>query len=129
MSDLDDDFMRRTLDESESRFQRALRRNDIDDLDAILHEDAEFVGPDGATLDKSADLTAHRAGTFVLDAMDELSRRLQVIGGVGITRVKLHLRGSIANAPLDAVLIYTRTWLRHGENWTIIAAHASVVPA
>jgi hypothetical protein len=37
MTGLDDDFARGTLDESESRFLRAFRRNDVDDLDRLTN--------------------------------------------------------------------------------------------
>ena len=117
------------LDDAESEFLQAFRTNDIDALDAILHADVEFVGPDGSILDKDADMASHRAGELKIESVDELSRRVQVIGGIGITRVKLHIKASVGASPLDAVLMYTRTWLNQDDRWLIVAAHGSILPA
>lgn len=118
-----------SLDEAESEFLRAFRANDIDGLDSILHADVEFVGPDGSIIDKDADMASHRAGDLDIESVDELSRRVQVVGGIGITRVKLHFRASVGGSPLDAVLMYSRTWLNQDGRWSIVAAHGSILPA
>ena len=116
-----------SLNEAESEFLRAFRVNDIDGLDSILHADVEFVGPDGAIVDKNADMASHRAGDLEIESVDELSRRVQVIGGIGITRVKLHIKASVGGSPLDAVLMYSRTWLDQDDRWSIVAAHGSIL--
>lgn len=119
----------RSLDEAESEFLRAFRANDIDGLDSILHPDVEFVGPDGSIIDKDADMASHRAGDLDIEFVDELSRRVQVVGGIGITRVKLHIKARVGGSPLDAVLMYSRTWLNQDDRWLIVAAHGSILPA
>jgi ketosteroid isomerase-like protein len=116
------------LDASESRFLDALRRNDLDELDGLLHERVRFVGPDGVTIDKAADMAAHRSGFLAFTAVHELQRDVQVFGSVGITRVRLRLEGTVGGEPLDAQLAYTRTWHKAGAEWIIIAAHGSAVP-
>lgn len=117
-----------SLDEAESEFLRAFGVNDIDGLDSILHADVEFVGPDGSIIDKDADMASHRAGDLEIESVDELSRRVQIIGGIGITRVKLHIKASVGGSPLDEVLMYSRTWLNQNGRWSIIAAHGSILP-
>lgn len=119
----------RSLDEAESEFLRAFRANDIDGLDSILHADVEFVGPDGSIIDKDADMASHRAGDLDIESVDELCRRVQVVGGIGITRVKLHIKASVGGSPLDAVLMNSRTWLNQDDRWLIVAAHGSILPA
>lgn len=119
----------RSLDDAESEFLRAFRTNDIDALDAILHPDVRFVGPDGSVMDKNADMASHRAGELEIEAVDELDRQVQVIAGIGITRLKLHIIARVGETPLDAVLMYTRTWLEQDGRWSIVAAQGSIVPA
>ncbi len=116
------------LGAAESHFQDALRRNDIDELDGLLHDHVRFLGPDGLTIDKAADMAAHRSGSLVFTEVHELQRDVQVFDSVGITRVTLHLAGKVGGEPLDAQLAYTRTWHKQGAAWTIVAAHGSVVP-
>jgi ketosteroid isomerase-like protein len=116
------------LSAAESRFQDALRRNDVEELDGLLHDDVRFLGPDGLTIDKATDMAAHRSGAFVFHTVHELERDVQMFGSAGITRVTLHLAGKVDGEPLDARLAYTRTWQKEGAAWTIVAAHGSVVP-
>ena len=116
------------LHEAETRFQRALSANDIDELDRMLHADVRFTGPDGLTIDKAADLAFHRDQAFTLTTVDELDREAQVIDGVGITRATLHLVGTVGEQEVDMVLAYTRTWLPSENGWLIVAAHGSVAP-
>jgi ketosteroid isomerase-like protein len=122
------DHLATSLHAAETKFQDALRRNDVEDLDAILHDDVRFVGPDGLTIDKAADLAAHESGSLTFSAVTELRREVQVFGQLGVTRVALHLVGRAGGEPLDAELAYTRAWHREANDWIIVAAHGSVVP-
>ncbi|WP_157155931.1 MULTISPECIES: nuclear transport factor 2 family protein [unclassified Diaminobutyricimonas] len=117
-----------SLDAAESRFQDALRRNDLEELDGLLHENVRFVGPDGMTIDKATDLAAHRSGSLVFAEVFELQREVQVFDSVGVTRATLRLVGEAGGERLDADLAYTRTWQKLHDTWTIVAAHGSVVP-
>ncbi|GIG69298.1 nuclear transport factor 2 family protein [Phytomonospora endophytica] len=122
-----DRFNTTTLNDAESRFQTALLNNDVSALDAFLHEDVRFTGPDGSTIDKAADMAAHRAQTLLLTEVGEVSREVQVIDGIGVTRAVLHLVGTVADDKIDATLAYTRTWAPSANGWVIAAAHGSVV--
>lgn len=115
------------LDAAESRFQEVLAENDLAGLDVFLDEDVRFVAPDGTIIGKEEDLAAHRSGVLVINEVTELRREVQVIGGVGITRVALHLFGVAGGIPLDADLVYTRVWRRDSDGWVIIAAHGSAL--
>jgi len=116
------------LHEAESRLQGAIRTHDVEALDALLHQEVRFVGPDGLAVDKATDLAAHRSGFLSFDEVTELQRDLQVFGDVGVTRVTLRLVGEAGGQPLDAELAYTRTWQRRADSWIVVAAHGSVVP-
>lgn len=115
-----------SLQDAESAFQKAFLKGDVAALEAILHPDVRYVGPDGVTVDRKADLDARRSGVLVLDDVDELNRQVQVFGSVGVTRVILHLVGSVAGEPIDASLVYTRTWQHTDDGWVVVAAHASL---
>lgn len=124
-----DGFDTTTLNDAESRFQTALLDNDVAALDAFLHEEVRFTGPDGATIDKAADMAAHRARTLVLTEVGEVGREVQVIDGIGVTRAVLHLVGTVGDDKLDATVAYTRTWVPSANGWVIAAAHGSLVSA
>jgi Domain of unknown function (DUF4440) len=118
-----DEFTEATLHEAETRFQQALLVNDVTALERFLHEEVRFTGPDGLTIDKAADMAAHRSQAFTLTVVDELDRDVQVIGGVGITRATLHLLGATGEQEFDVVLAYTRTRIPSEHGWLVVAAH------
>lgn len=115
-----------SLHEAESAFQVAFRTGDVVALEELLHPDVRYVGPDGIPVDRAADLAARRSGVLVLDEVVELDREVQVFGPVGVSRVLLHLVGSVSDQPIDATLIYTRTWQWVEGRWIVVAAHASL---
>ncbi len=119
-SDLD------SLDAAETALQRALLVNDVAALDDMLHDQVRFSGPDGLTINKQQDMDAHRRGELVFSAVDQLERDTQVIDGVGISRAELRLVGTVAGAPVDVTVVYTRTWLPTPAGWLIVAAHGSL---
>ena len=118
-------FTETTLDAAETAFQAALLAGDADTLDATLHDRVRFTGPDGSTVDKAADMATHRSGAIRLTTVEESTRDVQVIEGVGVTRALLHLVGTIAGDPVDLTLAYTRTWIPSPTGWVVIAAHGS----
>jgi hypothetical protein len=115
-----------SLHEAETRFQRVLLANDVAAFDHFLHPNVRFTGPDGVTIDKTADMESHRSQALTLTVVDELRREVQVIDGVGITRATLHLVGAAGEQEIDTVLAYTRTWLSSKGRWLVIAAHAGL---
>ncbi|WP_285664718.1 nuclear transport factor 2 family protein [Actinorhabdospora filicis] len=122
-----DRFNTTTLNEAENRFQAAMLDNDVSALDAFLHDEVRFTGPDGSTIDKAADLAVHRSRTLLLSEIDELGREVQVIGGIGVTRVTLRVVGTLAGDKIEATMAYTRTWIPADNGWVIAAAHGSLV--
>lgn len=115
-----------SLDAAETAFQHAMLTNDVAALDAMLHAQVRFIGPDGVTIDKQQDIDAHRRGELIFSTVDEVERDTQVIDGIGITRAELHLVGRVAGAPVDGTLFYTRVWFQTAAGWLILAAHGSV---
>lgn len=114
-----------SLDAAESRFQSAQIEHDLDELDALLHDELRFTGPDGAIGGKDDDLAAHRAGVYDWDAVEQIGREVQILEGVGITRASMSFRGRVAGQPFSGLLSYTRTWAWTAEGWRIVAAHVS----
>ncbi|HEY0217173.1 MAG TPA: nuclear transport factor 2 family protein [Cellulomonas sp.] len=118
-----------SLLDAEHTLQDALRTRDVATLDALLDDRVRYVGPDGGTMDKAADLEAHRSGALRLDRVEELEVEAQVFDGAGITRVVLALSGEDRGIGFEATMTYTRTWCRSVDSptgWVVVAAHASV---
>lgn len=114
-----------SLDASESALQRAVRAGDVDTLDRLLDDEVRYVGPDGVVTSKAADLAIHRSRTLALVELRQLRRESQLLGAIGITRVWLQLRGSYGDGPLDAQMVYTRTWRWAEGRWRVVAAQGA----
>ena len=104
-----------------------MRASDVEALDRLLHPELVAVGPDGRLVDKAGDLDAHRSGVFTITELEEEDVRVKVIGTTAITFVVLRVSGTIAGGEVGGRLRYTRTWVRDGGCWRVVAA-TSVQP-
>lgn len=111
----------------ERALQAAQSASDVAELDRLLHPELLAVGPDGRLVDKEADLAAHRSGFFEITELSEEELRVKVHGDVAVTFVVLRIRGSIGDADVSARMRYTRTWIREGGSWRVVAAHIGPV--
>jgi ketosteroid isomerase-like protein len=107
----------------ERALQAAMRASDVEALDRLLHPELVAVGPDGRLVDKAGDLDAHRSGVFTITELVEEDVRVKVIGTTAITFVVLRVSGTIAGDEVGGRLRYTRTWVRDGDCWRVVAAH------
>jgi ketosteroid isomerase-like protein len=115
----------RTVLVEERALQAAMLAGDVDELDRLLHPELLAVGPDGQMIDKAGDLAAHRSGVFKVIELNEEEVRVKVFGDMAVTFVVLIIRGAIEEAEVSGRMRYTRTWLREGGVWRVVAAHIS----
>jgi ketosteroid isomerase-like protein len=111
------------LGRAEDRLQDAVRAADVAGLDALLHDDLLATGPDGRVVTKQEDVAGYAAGTFRVDAFEELERRTRVFGTTGVTLVLARVTGRSGATPFDVRMRYTRTWAHDGGRWRVVAAH------
>jgi ketosteroid isomerase-like protein len=112
---------------AERALQRAMRSSDVGALERLLHPELIAVGPDGRLVDRAADLAAHESGVFEIAELEEEDLRVNVVGDTAITFVVLRIRGTIDGADASGPMRYTRTWVRDGGDWRVVAAH--IAPA
>ncbi|MFW6695692.1 nuclear transport factor 2 family protein [Streptomyces sp. MAR4 CNX-425] len=118
-----------TLRAAERRLQAAQLASDVGALDELLADDVLFTGPDGSLSTKADDLRAHETGHQVLTALKEEDLRVRATPHAGVTWFLGALEGSVGGRPLTARMRYTRTWLRDGGDWRVIAAQATFAGA
>ena len=123
------DAEERTVLLAERAFQAAMLASDADELDRLLHPELLAVGPDGQMIDKAGDLASHRSGVFKITELSEEQVRVKVLGDTAVTFVVLRIRGSIDEAEISGRMRYTRTWIRDGGVWRVVAAHISPASA
>jgi hypothetical protein len=117
-----------SLNAAETELQVAVRDRDTSTLEALLHDEVRFTGPDGTVIDKETDLASHREGNLQIVGLDEVSRETQLFGDTGITRVVIDLAASAGDQEVSARLAYTRAWRFGDDGWQVIAAHGTAIP-
>ncbi len=116
-----------TLCDAETRFQAAQVEGDVDVLDALLHEDVTFIGPDGSLGTKADDLRAHRDGVIDVTTSEVTQLLTHVHGSVGIAHVLCRMKGTFLGEPFNNRMAYSRTWVWTDGGWRVVAAHVMVV--
>jgi ketosteroid isomerase-like protein len=122
---VDDTAQERSVLVEERALQAAMLASDLQELERLLHPELLAVAPDGALIDRAADLAAHRSGVFEISELDEEDVRVKVLGDLAVTFVVLRIRGTIEDADVSGRMRYTRTWTRDGGTWRVFAAHIS----
>jgi ketosteroid isomerase-like protein len=117
-----------TVVAAERALQAAMRASDVAALERLLHPDLLAVAPDGSLVDRAADLAAHRSGRFAIAAIEERELEVRVAGDAAVTLVVLDVTGTIDGADASGRLRYTRTWVRDGGEWRVLAAHIAPAP-
>jgi hypothetical protein len=120
----DDPSVLADLERAELALQAAQLASDVAGLDALLHPDLTFVGPDGSLSSKSDDLEVHRTGAMRLDRSDPEDLVVRVNDGVGVTVLTARLAGAYLGQEFDGRMRYTRTWARGPAGWRVVAAQA-----
>ena len=114
---------------ADRRLQAAQRDADVDALDALLHPRVVGAGPDGTVFGKEDDLEGYRSGALRITRLVEESIDVQDDGLTGITRVVAAVDAVQGGTEVSARLRYTRLWVRHDEQWRVLAATLVPVPS
>jgi ketosteroid isomerase-like protein len=111
---------------SERSLLEAMRTNDVERLDTLLHEDLLFNTPDGVTATKAMDLANYRSGNIHLQTVAASDQIVHVIGDTAVVAVTVELKGNYLGQVLNGTFRYIRAWKRDDDGWKVIAG--SVVP-
>lgn len=110
---------------AERRLQAAQRGSDVVELDRLLDDRLIFTGPGGRIFTKADDLRMHRTGEQKITRVDEEELIVLVAGDTGITCFLGTLAGTLSGTDFTARIRYTRTWIRDGDGWRLLAVHVS----
>jgi hypothetical protein len=108
---------------AERRLQKAQLAGDVEALDTLLDDRLLAVGPDGSTFTKADDLEIHRSGALKITVLDEEALDLVVDDTLGVTRATFTTEAMQDGELVARRLTYTRTWVRAGGEWRVLAAH------
>jgi len=60
---------------------------------------------------KRDDLAAHQSGTLMIEVLTPSEEHIQLIGGVAIVNVRMHISGSYAGVSSESDFRFTRVWV------------------
>lgn len=106
--------------EAERRLLESMEKNNIDDLNELLHDELLFVIPTGQTVTKEMDLSNMRSGNLKIEAVSSSEQEINLLGDNAIVSVVIHLKGAYLGQPIDGKFKYIRIWKWFGSKWKVI---------
>ena len=109
-------------------YQDAVKRNDADAMQKILHPDFLLVLGDGRRFGRDDLLKDARRGRFIYELQDEVpdSQSVMVWGDTAIVTAKLRLKGLNDGTPFDRTLWFSDTYVRTDRGWRYLFGQASL---
>lgn len=109
-------------------YQDAVKRNDAEAMQKILHPDFRLVLGDGRRFGRDDLLNDARRGRFIYELQDEVpdSQSVMVWGDTAIVTAKLRLKGLNDGKPFDRTLWFSDTYVRTDRGWRYLFGQASL---
>ena len=107
--------------ECENKLLTAILNNDIETLEALLHDDLIFTIPNGDVINKSIDIESHRSGLLTVHNISLLDQRINSFDDISVVTIVLQLQGKYAEQKIDGKFRYLRIWKRFNKSWKVIA--------
>jgi hypothetical protein len=106
---------------SEDRLLEAMKTNNVELLDQLLHDQLLFNGPTGETVTKAMDLKNYRSGNINLHTVEASDQMLSMIGDDVVAVVTVEIRGNYLGQEIDGKFRYLRVWKQFENTWKVIA--------
>ena len=109
-------------------FQRAVKNNDADAMDAILHDQYFLVLGDGrvVTREELLDGARNRQNIYEIQDEDSGTQTVRVWGDTAVVTARLWIRGTRAGMPFERRLWFGDTYVRTADGWKYAFAQASL---
>ena len=114
--------------ELDRNYQEAVKRNDADAMDRILHPQFELVLGDGRRASRAhlLDLARNKTINYELQDEEEGSQTVIVAGDTAIVTAKLLLKGIARGEKIDRTLWFSDTYVRTPSGWLYLFGQASL---
>ena len=112
--------------ELDTRYQLAVKSNDVATMDRILADDFVLVTGRGTTATKADLLDDARSGAAVYEHQEDTQQRVRVWGDTAVVTALLWLKGTRAGKPFDYKLWFSDTYVRTPAGWRYVFGQASL---
>jgi ketosteroid isomerase-like protein len=115
-----------TIEMLEEKLRQAMLTSDVHTLDQLIADDLAFTAPNGTVINKQMDMESHRSGQTKFTSIKILEQQAHDYGACIVVMVRAELSGVFNEQAFSGIYCYTRVWMKHQEQWRIIAGHASL---
>ena len=109
-------------------YQAAVKRNDADTMDKILHEQYALVLGSGQVVSREELLNSARSGQYEFEIQDEDpgTQVVRVWGDTAVVTARLRIKGWKSGDPFERLLWFSDTYVRTPAGWRYAFAQASL---
>ncbi len=124
----DPEFDRARVAALDLTFQDAVKRNDADAIDAILHPNFALVLGDGTVVSREVLIDEARQGCCRYEIQDELpgTQKVRIWGDTAVVTACLRIKGERDGHPFDRTLWFSDTYVHTRDGWKYAFAQASL---
>jgi ketosteroid isomerase-like protein len=112
--------------ELDTRYQAAVKQNDVAAMDRLLAEDFVLVTGSGKTYGKADLLEEARSGRMVYERQEDSSQKVRIWGDTAVVTAKLWAKGTENGRPFDYTLWFSDTYVRTRHGWRYAFGQASL---
>lgn len=95
---------------AENNLIDAMKINDVDALDDLLHDDLLFITPDGQTITKKMDIDSHKSRTMIIEKINPTIEKINLIGDTAIVTIVIDTKGKMLGQPIEGKFRFIRFW-------------------
>ena len=103
--------------------ERAMIKNDADEIESFLADDWIIVGPDGAAIDKAHFVSLIRSGKLSHEAMDSEEFRVRVYGTTAIVTALTSSKARYMNQEFSTRERATDVFIKLDGKWRCVITH------
>ena len=109
-------------------FQAAVKRNDAEAMDEILHEQYALVRGNGEVVSREELLNSARSGDYQFEIQDEDpgTQVVRVWGDTAVVTARLRIKGNKSGEPFERLLWFSDTYVRTPGGWRYAFAQVSL---
>lgn len=109
------------IESLEAKLIEAIRKNDLEFLEHIIHKDLLFLAPNGETITKEMDLKSHRSGEMVVDHLDVKIEELRIVEDSAVVVLHYNTKGRMLGQLFEGNFRYIRIWKNTEEGPKVLA--------
>ncbi|MCG6138807.1 MAG: nuclear transport factor 2 family protein, partial [Nostoc sp. LLA-1] len=102
---------------NEKNLLSAMKTNNVELLDQLLHDELLFNGPSGETVTKAMDLENYRSGNINLHTVESNELMLNMVADDVVVAVTVEIIGNYLGQEINGKFRYLRVWKLFENNW------------